>query len=223
MENGPPNWLPHGWTLFRGFGGLSLANWGEIDWKLKRSISLFDQTQKKRVLTNWSWSVWKGGCKLEMLLKVTSQFCDVMWNKLWRHSHFFGLAWYLLLIHFFPSFYYPEIRKKVYILRSHLLCSRCSLDSKTVMWFLLLWTFLFRPSWFPKFSCLQSIRHNWVPWKKLWSRSWYFLSKNVDSLMAWLGGKRKTGFSWTPARQAVSESRIFEWKCQLLRYHLSVL
>ena len=26
-------------------------------------------------------------------------------------------------------------------------------------------------------------------------RSWYFHSKNVDSLTAWLGGKRKTGFS----------------------------
>ena len=38
-------------------------------------------------------------------------------------------------------------------------------------------------------------------------RRWNFHSKIVDSLMVWLGGKRKTG---TPASQAVSESRIFE-------------
>ena len=55
MENGPPKWLPDGWTLFRGFGGLSLANWGEIGRKLKRPISLFDQTRRRRVLTNWYW------------------------------------------------------------------------------------------------------------------------------------------------------------------------
>ena len=55
MENGPPKWLPNGWTLFRGFGGLSLANWGELGQKLKRPISLFDQTRRKRVLTNWCW------------------------------------------------------------------------------------------------------------------------------------------------------------------------
>ena len=57
MENGPPKWLPDGWTLFRGFGGLSLANWGEIGQKLKRPISLFDQTRRKRVLINWCWNV----------------------------------------------------------------------------------------------------------------------------------------------------------------------
>ena len=55
MENGPPKWLLDGWTLFRGFGGLSLANWGEIGRKLKRPISLFDQTRRRRVLTNWCW------------------------------------------------------------------------------------------------------------------------------------------------------------------------
>ena len=49
-------------------------------------------------------------------------------------------------------------------------------------------------------------------------RSCYFHSKIVDSLTAWVGGRRKTEFSWTPASQAVSESRIFEWKYQLLRY-----
>ena len=42
-------------TLFRGFGGLSFANWGEIGQKLKRPISLFDQTRRRRVLTNWCW------------------------------------------------------------------------------------------------------------------------------------------------------------------------
>ena len=35
-------------------------------------------------------------------------------------------------------------------------------------------------------------------------------SKILDSLMAWLGEKRKTEFSWTQANQAMSESRIFE-------------
>jgi hypothetical protein len=57
MENGPQKWLPDGWTLFRGFGGLSLANWGEIGQKLKRLISLFYQMQGKGVLTNWCWYV----------------------------------------------------------------------------------------------------------------------------------------------------------------------
>ena len=52
----------------------------------------------------------------------------------------------------------------------------------------------------------------------IYRKSWYFHSKNVDSLTAWLGGKRKTGFSWTPTSLAVSESRIFEWKYKLLRY-----
>ena len=55
MENGPPKWLPDGGTLFRGFGGLSLANWGDIGQKLKRPISLFDQMRRRRVLTNWCW------------------------------------------------------------------------------------------------------------------------------------------------------------------------
>ena len=41
--------------------------------------------------------------------------------------------------------------------------------------------------------------------KKCWIRS-----KTLDSLMAWLGEKRKTEFSWTQANQAMSESRIFE-------------
>ena len=59
MEDGPPKWLPNGWTLFRGFGGLSLANWGEIGQKLKRPISLFDQMRRKRVLTNWCWYAWR--------------------------------------------------------------------------------------------------------------------------------------------------------------------
>ena len=40
----------------------------------------------------------------------------------------------------------------------------------------------------------------------------YIHSKIVDSLKAWLGGKRKTGFGWIPASQAMSEARIFEWK-----------
>ena len=55
MENGPPKWLLDGWTLFRGFGGLSLANWGEIGQKLKRPISLFDLMHRKGVLTHWCW------------------------------------------------------------------------------------------------------------------------------------------------------------------------
>ena len=57
MENRPPKCLPHGWPLLRGFGGLSLANWGEIGQKLKRPISLFVQPQWKRVLTIWYWYV----------------------------------------------------------------------------------------------------------------------------------------------------------------------
>ena len=36
--------------------------------------------------------------------------------------------------------------------------------------------------------------------------------------MAWLGEKRKTEFSWTPAIQAVSESRIFEQNKHFSRY-----
>ena len=32
----------------------------------------------------------------------------------------------------------------------------------------------------------------------------------LDSFLAWLGGKSKTGFSLTLASQAMSESRIFE-------------
>ena len=30
--------------------------------------------------------------------------------------------------------------------------------------------------------------------------------------------EKKTGFSWNPASQAMSETRIFEWNYQLLRY-----
>ena len=37
--------------------------------------------------------------------------------------------------------------------------------------------------------------------------------------MAWLGEKRKTEFSWTPATKAVSESRIFEQNKHFSRYH----
>ena len=55
MENGPWKCLPHVWLLFRGFGGLSLANWGEIGQKLKRAHPLFDQTWPGHVLTNWCW------------------------------------------------------------------------------------------------------------------------------------------------------------------------
>ena len=55
MENGPPKWLLDGWTLFRGIGGLSSANWGEIGQKLKRPTSLFDLTRRRLVLTNWCW------------------------------------------------------------------------------------------------------------------------------------------------------------------------
>ena len=35
--------------------------------------------------------------------------------------------------------------------------------------------------------------------------------------MTWLGEKRKTEFSWTPAIQAMSESRIFEQNKHFLR------
>jgi len=49
--------------------------------------------------------------------------------------------------------------------------------------------------------------------KKCWIRS-----KTLDSLMAWLGEKRKTEFSWTQANQAMSESRIVEWIQHFLRY-----
>ena len=71
MENGPPKWLPDGWTLFRGFGGLSLANWGEIGRKLKRPISLFDQTRRRRVLTNWCWYVIETSCTLAFSVPFT--------------------------------------------------------------------------------------------------------------------------------------------------------
>ena len=43
-------------------------------------------------------------------------------------------------------------------------------------------------------------------------------SKILDSLMDWLGEKRKTEFSWTQANQAMSESRIFERIQPFLRY-----
>ena len=50
---------------------------------------------------------------------------------------------------------------------------------------------------------------------------WLFCSKTLDSLTAWLGEKRKTEFSWTPAIQAVSESRVFEQNKHFLRYAFS--
>ena len=49
----------------------------------------------------------------------------------------------------------------------------------------------------------------------LYRKKWYSCSKILDSLTAWLGEKRKTEFSWTPASQAVSESVNFwagPWK-----------
>ena len=73
----------------------------------------------------------------------------------------------------------------------------------------------------PNFAFLdRKIKHLPVvpPPSSDYRRSWYFHSKNVLSLTAWLGEKRKTGFRCTEASQAVSESRIFEWKYQLLRY-----
>ena len=39
----------------------------------------------------------------------------------------------------------------------------------------------------------------------------------LDSLTAWLGEKRKTEFSWTPASQAVSETKIFAQDYNFLR------
>ena len=61
----------------------------------------------------------------------------------------------------------------------------------------------------PFFSCME-IFSQWAktwPQKMFWCqavyrRSWYFHSKIVDSLTACLGGKIKTGFSWTqPGRE----------------------
>ena len=49
---------------------------------------------------------------------------------------------------------------------------------------------------------------NHVPWEML------------DSLIAWLGEKRKTEFSWTQANQAMSKSRIFERIQHFLRYYI---
>ena len=67
-------------------------------------------------------------------------------------------------------------------------------------------------------KCLPKLH----PWKA-WGTKWYFFvaahqyrkkcwirSKTLHSLMAWLGEKRKTEFSWTQANQAMSKSRIFE-------------
>ena len=65
------------------------------------------------------------------------------------------------------------------------------------------------------YECFSNFCSNVI--QTVYRRSCYFHSKIVDSLTAWVSGKRKTGFSWTPACRAVSESRIFEWKYQLLR------
>ena len=44
-----------------------------------------------------------------------------------------------------------------------------------------------------------------------------FAQKILDSLMACLGEKRKTEFSWTQANKAMSESRISEQEPHFLR------
>ena len=55
MEHGLPRFLPHGWALFSGFGGLCFANWGKIGTTLKRHISVWPN-ETKGVLTNWCWN-----------------------------------------------------------------------------------------------------------------------------------------------------------------------
>ena len=49
-------------------------------------------------------------------------------------------------------------------------------------------------------------------------KSGYFHSNILDSLTAWLNGVQLNPVFLFPSRQAVSESTIFEWKYQLLRY-----
>ena len=58
-------------------------------------------------------------------------------------------------------------------------------------------------------------RHNLV---LLYRRSLYFHSNILDSLTAWLAGVQLNPVFLFPPSQAVSESTIFEWKYQLLRY-----
>ena len=60
---------------------------------------------------------------------------------------------------------------------------------------------------------------NW-PQNYNYRRSWYFHSNILDSLMAWLAGVQLNPVFLFPPSQAVSESTIFEWKYQLLRYVL---
>ena len=48
--------------------------------------------------------------------------------------------------------------------------------------------------------------------------NWYFHSNILDSLRAWLAGFQLNPVFLFPPSFFVSESTIFEWKCQLLRY-----
>ena len=80
-----------------------------------------------------------------------------------------------------------------------------------------LWTFHGKKSTFVSKKIVQSLCKIFPtqvlsPFKfKLWIPSgceWLFCSKK-SSLTVWLGVKRRTELSWTPAIQAVSECRIF--------------
>ena len=93
MENGPPKWLPDKWTLFMGFGRLSMANWGEIGQKLKRSISLFFTKCDEDVF-------WQTGAEMSSVRKLGCIVSLLPWEHnsrvssrihLWRWDP--GLPW----------------------------------------------------------------------------------------------------------------------------------
>ena len=66
MEHGLAKCLPHGWAVFRGFGGLFFANLGNIGQKLlKAHISFWPNATKtcfgKLVL---KWNYWYNSCSM---------------------------------------------------------------------------------------------------------------------------------------------------------------
>ena len=70
MEKGPPSPSPMYDHFTEALCELCYANWGEIDKKLKRLISLFGLMQAKGVLTNWSWYELKFEVAIYVLTEV---------------------------------------------------------------------------------------------------------------------------------------------------------
>ena len=85
------------------------ANWGEIDKKLKRLISLFDKMRAKGVLTNWCWY---GGAKVLHKGSITGMMaemiffslgmCTTSWFYILFEIHKFGVR-LVFFVTFFDS------------------------------------------------------------------------------------------------------------------------